>query len=504
MRFVSSLRFQLYAIMILLAGLIIAAVSLTVTLVGESNERVNQNETVSLQRSNAYLLASLSRRLFNAENESDQTNIRIQIENTIDNVLQIEAGLRNGNDALDIEPITNPALSGLLDDLDTEWNQYIALIETYLASPQPERESYLSQIDSKSVAVFTVADRLVSGVNIITAQRQTAIQQLSVGIVIVAFISIIATVIVVNRIVQAVRSLSSTSHQLSEGDLTARAEKSRLVEISDLGLSFNNMASQIESLVSELEHRVEDAQAAQAAAERSDQVKSAFLASMSHELRTPLNSIINYSKFVVRGVMGPVSEKQEETLNRVINSGHHLLNLINDVLDMSKIESDSLTLFVEENISLKEVLENVIDTGQALLADKPIELRHHLPENLPHLRADRKRITQVYLNVFSNACKFTKQGFVELTAEVKNEKVIVTVQDTGSGIAEEDQESVFEAFRQTESGLRQSEGTGLGMPISKSLIEAHNGKIWFTSKKGEGTTFYVEIPIVNEQLQAVV
>src|SRR6185369_11878442 len=137
-------------------------------------------------------------------------------------------------------------------------------------------------------------------------------------------------------------------------------------------------------------------------AEQANLVKSAFLASMSHELRTPLNAVINFTKFVKRGVMGPVTERQEQALTMAIESADHLLNLINDVLDMSKIESGSLTLFFENNISLKDILTKAINNSKALLVDKSIKLETDIQANLPSLRIDRQRVFQIVLNILSN------------------------------------------------------------------------------------------------------
>jgi signal transduction histidine kinase len=249
-----------------------------------------------------------------------------------------------------------------------------------------------------------------------------------------------------------------------------------------------------------LEQRVKERttalEAAKQEAESANHVKSAFLASMSHELRTPLNAIINFTKFVAKGDMGDVNEQQEETLNEVISSGKHLLNLINDVLDMSKIESGSLMLFLEDNISLKDILASCANTAKSLLADKNVSIQTAIADDLPLIRADRQRVMQIMLNLVSNACKFTDEGIIKLSATHYNQDVLISVQDTGHGIALDEQHLVFEAFKQTESGLRQNGGTGLGMPITKSLVQAHGGSIWIESTPNIGTTFFVRLPLV--------
>ncbi len=235
-------------------------------------------------------------------------------------------------------------------------------------------------------------------------------------------------------------------------------------------------------------------------AERSDQVKSAFLASMSHELRTPLNAVINFTRFVIDGDTGPVNEQQTELLTEVVGSAKHLLNLINDVLDMSKIEAGSLNLFIEDDVNLNQLINTTVTTGRGLLAGKPTRLHTEIEENLPLIRADRQRILQILLNIMSNACKFTDEGDIRVKMSQKNGEVVISVSDTGPGIAPDDQAMVFEAFKQTKAGLRQGGGTGLGMPIAKSLAEAHGGRLWLESEYGKGATFYVALPIKSEVL----
>jgi signal transduction histidine kinase len=179
----------------------------------------------------------------------------------------------------------------------------------------------------------------------------------------------------------------------------------------------------------------------------------------------------------------------------VVHSAKHLLNLINDVLDMSKIEAGSLQLFVVDNVNLNEIVSGVLPTAKTLLGDKPVELHLNLDTNIPPISGDKQRITQVLLNLISNACKFTETGSITLSTEKQADHILISVADTGAGIAAEDIESVFKAFVQTDKGVRQGGGTGLGLPISKNLIEAHNGKLWVKSQLGEGSVFYVTLPL---------
>jgi signal transduction histidine kinase len=328
-------------------------------------------------------------------------------------------------------------------------------------------------------------------------QKLTTSVFMVVGTVVVISLTM-AILFIRSNITVPISRLKTVSHQIAGGDLTRRAPVHSQDEIGQMAQSFNEMADQVNGLVGKLEQRVVEAQEARARAERSEQVKSAFLASMSHELRTPLNAVINFTRFVIDGDTGPINNEQEELLTEVVGSAKHLLNLINDVLDMSKIEADSLNLFIEDNVNLNSLVENTVSTGRGLLANKPVRLETMIEENLPLISADRQRIFQVLLNIISNACKFTEEGEIKVSAYRKDDEIVISVADTGPGIAPEYHAAVFEAFKQVKSTLRQSGGTGLGMPIAKNLTEAHGGRLWLESEPGKGATFFVALPVKSE------
>jgi len=236
-----------------------------------------------------------------------------------------------------------------------------------------------------------------------------------------------------------------------------------------------------------------------------DRLKSQFLANMSHELRTPLNSIIGFSRVILKGIDGPVTELMQQDLTAIYNSGQHLLGLINDILDSAKIEAGKMELAFDE-VNILDLTHSVMSTMSGLVKDKPIEMRKIVDEETPTVRADTIRIRQVMINLISNAAKFTEEGFITIgvdpfRVEDGKKMVKISVTDTGPGISAEDQEKLFQAFSQVDaSPTRKSGGTGLGLSICKQLINMHGGEIWVESEEGKGSTFNFTLPLFHKEV----
>lgn len=337
------------------------------------------------------------------------------------------------------------------------------------------------------------------------AERQVAVKaegarstNIGLTMTVLSFIFVTAASYVIYRSINGpLKKLQQTAHHLSRGNLEARTGIEAKDELGQLAKTIDHMANDLEVSISELEEQTILAVEARERAERSDSVKSQFLASVSHELRTPLNAVLNFTQFVSTGMMGQVNERQTEALNKVYNSAAHLLDLINDVLDISKIEADSLQLFIEDNVNLKKELGVVIDSAESALKGKPVRLHVNVPEELPLITGDRQRIRQIMLNLMGNACKFTEEGDISLKVAQENGNVTFTLSDTGPGIPPEDQTTIFDPFQQGKAGLKHG-GTGLGLPITKRLIEAHGGDIRFETEEGKGTTFIVHLPVQSK------
>jgi GAF domain-containing protein len=229
--------------------------------------------------------------------------------------------------------------------------------------------------------------------------------------------------------------------------------------------------------------------------EVASQHKSEFLANMSHELRTPLNAIIGFSEVLADAMFGEVNEKQAEYLRDIQESGRHLLSLINDILDLSKIEAGRMELELTD-FDLPTAIDNALTLVRERAGRRSITLQMSVDDRLGEIRADERKIRQVVLNLLSNAIKFTPEGGrIEVAAGPRDGSVEISVSDTGVGIAPEDQEAVFEEFRQVGTAEKKAEGTGLGLTLCRKFIELHGGKIWVTSQVGVGSTFTFTIPM---------
>jgi signal transduction histidine kinase len=233
--------------------------------------------------------------------------------------------------------------------------------------------------------------------------------------------------------------------------------------------------------------------------EEASKHKSQFLANMSHELRTPLNAILGYAELVLDGIYGDAPEKMRNVLERIQTNGKHLLGLINDVLDLSKIEAGQLVLSLND-YSIKDMMQGVYVAVEPLAGNKKLNFKLEVPPDLPPARGDERRLSQVLLNLVGNAIKFTDTGEVAMKASTANGSYTVAVADTGPGIAEADQAKIFEEFQQSESTHTKAKGgTGLGLAIAKRIVEMHGGRLWVESKLSSGSTFFFTVPLRVEQ-----
>jgi signal transduction histidine kinase len=331
------------------------------------------------------------------------------------------------------------------------------------------------------------------------------------GLTVVFFaLSTVAIYAFSRRITRPIKQLTDEAEKIAAGQRSVKVEIDSRDEIGRLANSFNEMVTSLqeneaalqrhaEELERRVKERTQELQTANLELEAASRHKSQFLASMSHELRTPLNAILGYTELIVDQIYGEVPERIRDVLERVDKSGRHLLGLINDVLDLSKIEAGELTLSLSD-YSMKEVVQTVITAVESLAAEKKLALKIAVAPDLSPGRGDERRIVQVLLNLVGNAIKFTEVGEVRIQAQAADGAFLVSVSDTGSGIALGDQQKIFEEFQQIDdSATKTKGGTGLGLAIAKRIVEMHGGRIWVESTPGQGSTFWFTVPVVVER-----
>ena len=281
-------------------------------------------------------------------------------------------------------------------------------------------------------------------------------------------------------VIGPIQRIDSRLAAIGAGDFSGHVDVTNRDELGALAANVNRMNDELDRLYKELE--------------TTSKHKSEFLASMSHELRTPLNSVIGFSQVLREQMFGELNEKQEEYVDDILSSGYHLLSLINDVLDLSKVEAGQLELDVAP-FSLREALERGVVMVRERATTDGVQVELAPVPDVDIVTGDERRVRQVIFNLLSNAVKFTPAGgVVDVRATRVNGEVRVSVADTGPGIALEDHERIFEEFQQTEAGVELREGTGLGLALSKRLVELHGGRIWVDSELGKGSTFVFTLP----------
>ena len=295
--------------------------------------------------------------------------------------------------------------------------------------------------------------------------------------------------------IMPVREAQGFLQKVAAGDFGARIEVPNRDEFGMLADRMNYMSGELQRF---------DAEQRRAAAElgrlnlelaQTSKAKSEFLANMSHELRTPMNAILGFTEMLIDGLYGEVPPDLKEPLTDIQLNGRHLLRLINDVLDLSKIEAGRMELALGD-YSVREIVDIVHVSLRSLAAEKGLDFVVSVPENLAVAYGDNGRLTQCLMNLAGNAIKFTRKGRVEIGVELAGDDLVFHVSDTGIGIPEAELENVFTEFRQVDAAVtREYGGTGLGLSITKRFVEMHGGRIWVESQFGEGCTFFFSVPL---------
>ncbi len=330
-----------------------------------------------------------------------------------------------------------------------------------------------------------LANAMTARTNVVIAQNASAYEysrNLFIGVAAGALVLALLLGFVLSwSVIGPMQTIDSRLAAIASGDFSGHVDVANRDELGALAVNVNRMNDELQRLYRALE--------------TASKHKSEFLANMSHELRTPLNAIIGFSQVLREGISGEINAKQQEYLDDIVTSANHLLALINDVLDLSKVEAGQVELQVAP-FSLSDALERGVSMVREQATINGVQVALHANGGLDAVAGDERRIRQVIFNLLSNAVKFTPSGgSVDVSATQSNGKVTVSVADTGPGIAAEDLDRIFEEFQQTETGARQTEGTGLGLALSKRFVEMHGGRIWCDSELGKGSTFRFTLPL---------
>ena len=333
----------------------------------------------------------------------------------------------------------------------------------------------------------------------------------------ITLLSVITLLALDQTVIRPIRTLTSITRRITQTrDLNQIIPIDAEGEIGELSQSFGSMITMIKSkedearqaneelskyrdhLTDVVKERTAQLEQAKERAEDADRLKSAFLATMSHELRTPLNSIIGFTGIILQGLAGPLNQEQEKQMNMVQHSARHLLSLINDILDISKIEAGELHI-ASDPVDLVSSIQSVVTVMQPIAEQKGLTIETDLTTEHGIVTGDQRRIEQVIMNLLSNAIKFTEEGTIIIKTQVLSGEMMISVQDYGIGISAGEIATLFRPFHQIDTGTtRKYEGTGLGLSISKRLVDLHGGRITVRSKIGEGSTFTVFLPLRNE------
>ena len=421
--------------------------------------------------------------------------------------------------------IAHPDLTRVLDPTDLSGTPQVqaALVLVRDGDPSPPRPVPLSSRNERVLPPGSIVagDRLAAftaihppGWAVLVEQPldeafapvRASIVRTALLILLGLVISVFASLFLARRMVTPIRALQTGAARIGAGALDHRIDVQTGDEIEALARDFNRMAAQLSEIYGSLEQKVDERtqELADTAAELKEktreveaasQHKSEFLANMSHELRTPLNAIIGFSQVLLEGMAGEITQEQRECAQDILAAGRHLLSLINDILDLSKIEAGHMELELR-TFWLPDAIADGVTMIRPRADLQGIKVSIDMEPMLGVVEADERKLKQVLFNLLSNAVKFTPAaGHIDVTARLADQEVQVAVRDDGIGIGSEDQEMIFEEFQQlTHGGSDSREGTGLGLALAKKFVELHGGRIRVESEVGKGSTFTFTLP----------
>ena len=488
------------------ALLVVAVAMLGLRLLGQSNERMATLGKIE-ERASAYgALRSdaLHVRGLLSENVGNDFH-KVVTEGRLDDPgsggLRVDRAIANA--VAEIPPSTRPDRLGFVPPPEDE--RYLRMIrakgdelskvmeEIIRVTPEGVPRSLQSSAEGLAFELNQLATELANDTSARTdaviaqnASAYTSSRNLFIGVAAGAIaLALLLGFALSWSVIGPIQQIDARLAAIASGNFSGHVNITNRDELGALAVNVNRMNDELRRVYKELETASEH--------------KSDFLASMSHELRTPLNAIIGFSQLLRERISGDINAKQEEYLDDILTSGNHLLALINDVLDLSKVEAGHVELQVAP-FSLQDALERGISMVRGRATSDGVQVMFHANGSPTIVTGDERRVRQVIFNLLSNAVKFTPSGGrVDVTATHADGEARISVADTGGGIAADDLERIFEEFQQTEAGARLQEGTGLGLALSKRYVELHGGRIWCDSVVGAGSTFVFTLPLGEEE-----
>ena len=382
----------------------------------------------------------------------------------------------------------------VIDEIQKDFNQFVDVMVQVVELVRSGNQADAAALQrSTALPLGTALERLTSGlvgkaqsdvISTIGANHDEYVSSRTIVIgtsgAVIALALILGYAIAFS-LITPVKQMGAHLDRVASGDFSTHVAVANKDELGVLAARLNAMNDELGRLYRQLEE--------------ANRNKSTFLANMSHELRTPLNAIIGFSEVLKERMFGELNEKQDEYVEEVLASGRHLLSLINDILDLSKVEAGHMELEVVP-FSLPETLANGVSMVRERASRRGVSVELEIHPGVDVVEADERKVKQVAYNLLSNAVKFTDfGGRVTVVARATPDEVEVSVRDTGVGIPAEAQERIFEEFQQVASTARDQEGTGLGLPLAKRFVELHGGRLWVTSTPGQGSTFTFTLPL---------